>query len=723
MAEQLSIVIDAVDRASATLRTVQGSVGSLSQTVQRATGLLTALGVGVGAVGLGAALRGATLAAAEDEDAMIRLRSAVERTGQAWGAVRPEIEATLSTIQKTTRFTDDEAATALQRVIGLTGGYANSTRLLKVAMDVAEGTGRGLEGTVMLIARAASTGGAGLSRMGIAVQGLATGKLDAAQKAANLQKVLTTLEARFGGMTTKLSDTTTFLNRAKNEFGEFMESVGRFVIHVGPALIASLAAVVPILVALYTLHLVRSVQGFAWLVAALLNVRNAAAATTLSLGALAAALTLGVAVAAFAAFQHLQELKDEIAAAAAPTTRLTAALQKSVEMFHRLKDTIAATGKAPADAIARMVELRKNIADTEQSIVKFEEASGLSNVEARAAVAKMRDELSKLESAQRSGAEAWSKVKQEQVKVAETTRAMVAPVSVLATVMDRLRGAGGELRNVFVALSQYRAQLKAIADAAREMGASQASVDLAVRNLRASLVANGDIIDRTVVGLRGMALGAREVAAELAVVNARHEADIARWDAVDARVRSVTNGLYGVGGALNTAAFQFEEFAARADALLRDVMLRGFAELFEFMTAGSAFTARQFAANMIRAIGQVAVQLGTMLVLAGSGLALIPGMQVSAGAVPFGLALIALGGATAGLASRLSAQGGTAPTTAGGSAFERTAAATDRVNGEARGGRTVVINVSFDGTTLNTKDDVARMVRDAFYHAEGMQPA
>ena len=65
-----------------------------------------------------------------------------------------------------------------------------------------------------------------------------------------------------------------------------------------------------------------------------------------------------------------------------------------------------------------------------------------------------------------------------------------------------------------------------------------------------------------------------------------------------------------------------------------------------------------FAASALNNLGAIAIQLGTIMVGAGSGFALIPGFQASAGAVAFGLGLIVAGGAMQAIGPGTSTGGG-----------------------------------------------------------------
>jgi hypothetical protein len=85
-----------------------------------------------------------------------------------------------------------------------------------------------------------------------------------------------------------------------------------------------------------------------------------------------------------------------------------------------------------------------------------------------------------------------------------------------------------------------------------------------------------------------------------------------------------------------------------------------------------------FGKAVLQALGGVAIQIGTILVAAGLGWSLIPGFQASAGAVPLGLGLIALGGAL----QALGGGGSKGPATSAGGGVGATGAASESVSAE-----------------------------------------
>jgi len=94
-------------------------------------------------------------------------------------------------------------------------------------------------------------------------------------------------------------------------------------------------------------------------------------------------------------------------------------------------------------------------------------------------------------------------------------------------------------------------------------------------------------------------------------------------------------------------------------------MVSAFSQLGSALAKGeNGFDA--FAKAVLGTFGELAIQIGTMMVLVGSGLSVIPGFQSSAASVPFGIALIVLGGALKAIAGGSGAGGAsTGSTTAG----------------------------------------------------------
>jgi hypothetical protein len=110
----------------------------------------------------------------------------------------------------------------------------------------------------------------------------------------------------------------------------------------------------------------------------------------------------------------------------------------------------------------------------------------------------------------------------------------------------------------------------------------------------------------------------------------------------------------------------------------------------------------EFAASALNNLGAIAVQLGTLLVGAGSGFALIPGFQASAGAVAFGVGLIAAGGAMQAIGPNTSTGGG--GTARGGGGLQTSSIASslarDLVSRDDGEGQMIALDINIAGESV-----------------------
>lgn len=77
-------------------------------------------------------------AAIEAEDSIVRLNAVLAPLGLSYAAVGQEVEGYLDRIQKTTRFSDEDAREALTNLVTATGDYRKSLTLLDVTAKIAE---------------------------------------------------------------------------------------------------------------------------------------------------------------------------------------------------------------------------------------------------------------------------------------------------------------------------------------------------------------------------------------------------------------------------------------------------------------------------------------------------------------------------------------------------------------------------------------------------------
>lgn len=126
--------ITGIDR----LRFALNSLAGVGARIQRLfTSTLGMLGFGASIYGVISLVRQSVNMFAEEEAIMFRLKEAVEQSGESWDAVGSKVNKYLLNIQATTKFSDEEAAIALQRIVQLTGslekGFEGTTIALAIA--------------------------------------------------------------------------------------------------------------------------------------------------------------------------------------------------------------------------------------------------------------------------------------------------------------------------------------------------------------------------------------------------------------------------------------------------------------------------------------------------------------------------------------------------------------------------------------------------------------
>lgn len=126
----------------------------------------------------------------------------------------------------------------------------------------------------------------------------------------------------------------------------------------------------------------------------------------------------------------------------------------------------------------------------------------------------------------------------------------------------------------------------------------------------------------------------------------------------------------GASAGMRSLGKSMAELGKTASTTLFMGFVNGFAAVgAALVNGGNAFDA--FGKEALKALGAIAIQIGTFLILAGLGFSVIPGFQASAAAIPEGIALIILGGALQALggggvgsaAAASASSGGATPTT------------------------------------------------------------
>lgn len=226
MSENLRFDLLANDRASAVFDKVGKSAGDTESRFAKAGAGLAKFGK-VAAVGLAAgvgvaavALAGMTKNAVEDEAAQrklaLGLKNAAGATDQQVGAAERWITAQ----GKALGVTDDELRPALQKLAQSTGDVGKAQGQLKIAMDVAAGSGKSLKSVTEAIMKANNGSVGGLSKLGIATK-------DAAGETMGLDQIMGKAANTFRGQAATQADSLGGkMTRLKVMFDETKEAIG-----------------------------------------------------------------------------------------------------------------------------------------------------------------------------------------------------------------------------------------------------------------------------------------------------------------------------------------------------------------------------------------------------------------------------------------------------------------------------------------------------------------
>lgn len=210
----VKIILEALDKASPEFEKVGKSGTGLKDKMLAVGAAFAALGVTVAA---GQAFRKAIDEAREAEESVERLRSALGNAGVAYSDVGEQVEKTLGAIQRSTRFSDDEARDALTTLVTLTGNYEGSLQSLTLVTDLAVAKGVDLNTAATAIGKTMNGSTKELKQFGI--------------EADTTKEAMALLSERVQGFAER--DGKTFgasLIQIKNAWNEIFEAVGKAII-------------------------------------------------------------------------------------------------------------------------------------------------------------------------------------------------------------------------------------------------------------------------------------------------------------------------------------------------------------------------------------------------------------------------------------------------------------------------------------------------------------
>ncbi len=179
-------------KASAASEDTSKKFSKLGDAAKVAT--LAVAGIAVGAIAAGIAF---AKQAAEEEAGMIRLQKAVEATGAVWNdKLSASIEKSIAAMEHSTAFSDGEMRDALSLLTAMTGDVTEAMNRMKVAQNLATGTGMDLVSASKLLGKVTDENVNVLKRYGIA-----------AKEGMDAQDLLNLVQGKFSGQAQAFAQT------------------------------------------------------------------------------------------------------------------------------------------------------------------------------------------------------------------------------------------------------------------------------------------------------------------------------------------------------------------------------------------------------------------------------------------------------------------------------------------------------------------------------------
>jgi hypothetical protein len=172
----------------------------------------------------GALLVDGVKAAIEDEAAQVKLATAIKNVTGATDATIASVESYITQTALAVGVTDDELRPSFARLVKSTGDVEGAMALQKIALDASVGSGKSLETTSNLIAKAYDGNTAALAKLDI---GLTAAEL----KTMSFDEAIAAVTATYEGSANAAADTFAGkIDRLKIAFDEGKETVGAFVL-------------------------------------------------------------------------------------------------------------------------------------------------------------------------------------------------------------------------------------------------------------------------------------------------------------------------------------------------------------------------------------------------------------------------------------------------------------------------------------------------------------
>jgi len=208
-----------LDRLKGQAAKTAGPMARLGNTLRGSLGPSLALaGAAAGAFALRLGVD-AVKAAAEEEQAVARLATALKNAGQSL-ALEP-LEDGIDRMARSTGVADDQLRPAMITLVNATQDAAQAQGLLSLALDISAGSGRDLSSVTMALAKAANGQVTALRRLGVPLS-------DAAVKSKDLNTITAELQQTFRGQASASANTFKGrMQRLNVAVGELQESLGK----------------------------------------------------------------------------------------------------------------------------------------------------------------------------------------------------------------------------------------------------------------------------------------------------------------------------------------------------------------------------------------------------------------------------------------------------------------------------------------------------------------
>ena len=175
---------------------------------------------------------------------MERLGSAVNATGASWDKNKKQVTEWAEVLMKTTRFSDDELISSLQKTVTATGDLAQSQDLVKLAMDISAKTGDDMSETLHNLTLAFEGNQRGIMALNKEFSGTIGPVKDASD-------MLNKLRGIYDGASESSNSLGTNTKKLQNTWSDFGKSLGQEFRPAADGLLISLRVIMNVVITLW----------------------------------------------------------------------------------------------------------------------------------------------------------------------------------------------------------------------------------------------------------------------------------------------------------------------------------------------------------------------------------------------------------------------------------------------------------------------------------------